>query len=163
MQFSSFPSFNIWTCSCAKASLLLFNSCFSDCLPPYFTATAEKEGPAGSILQKKINVLNSTISVFRITASGSAAGGLLHVCLLLSLPPSSQSQHKFSGTLVGLLMVCCSGLNLTVKGSKVNLWHHCWDGSCSSLKTDLWSFPPAPPLLVWNWVYLHQWVRVKNK
>lgn len=70
MQFSSFFSFNIWMCSCAEASLLLLNSCFYNCSPPYFTVVAEKEGPAGSILQTEIHFLNSITSLFRITVSG---------------------------------------------------------------------------------------------
>lgn len=63
-----FLSFNIWTCSCAEASLSLFNSCVCDCLLPYFPVIAEKESAAASILHTEIKFLNSIISLFRITA-----------------------------------------------------------------------------------------------
>lgn len=143
MQFSSFLSFNIWTCSCANASLSLFNRCFWDCLLPYFTVVAEKEGPAGSILQKEINV-----------------------CLRLPLPPSSHSRQKLSGTLAGLLMVWRFGAEYDSQGVK----GHTLGGPMTSLlrwpmhvqaPRQIFGVSPQPPS-VWNWVCLHQWFRVKK-
>lgn len=125
MQFSSFLSFNIWTCSCAEASLSLFNSCFWDCLPPYFTVVAEKEGPAGSILQKEINVFSP-----QQACPGSQP---VDSCWWTPACLSSSSSASFisqpaetqwnAGRTVDGVCVCGGGLgpNMTAKGSKVTL------------------------------------------
>lgn len=104
-QFSSFHSFNIWTCSCAEASLSLFNGSFWDWISPYFTVIVEKEGPAASILQTEINSLNCVTSLFR--TSGPL---LLDSCLSST---GSFNQHKFSGSPV---RACVSDAGSPVDG-----------------------------------------------
>lgn len=93
MQFSSFVSFNIWMCICAEASLSPLNSCFCNCYSRERRSC--RFNPANGNTFFKLH--NKPVQDH---SQWTAAGGLLLVCFLLPLPPSSRIQHKFSGILV---------------------------------------------------------------
>lgn len=124
MQFASFLSFNFWMCSCAEASLSLFNSCFWNCLPHISQLEQRKK-----VLQlqscKRKYIFFFYSKPVQDHSQRTAAGGLLLVSLLPPILRLAASLNSVEACwelvrqrLEALLLMCGWGAKSDSKGVK---------------------------------------------